>query len=131
MLPPPPPSLSRPAEEPTGVQGALQDFQVWVARESGRGVPPWNPWRPVARALEKDMPGATVVVWGDLPPLETKTQEVLRLTVAWMIANRFHVRAQAALNAAPPAIATGSWLASHPGGNPIPSLLPLGWRRWE
>jgi len=130
MLPPPPPSLSRPTDE-ARLPGVLQDFQAWVARESSRGAPLWNPWRAPSRAREKDIPGATVTVWGELPPLETKTQEVLRLTVAWMIANRFHGRPQVAMNAAPPQHPTGSWLVSHPGGNRIPGNVPIGWRRWD
>lgn len=131
MLPLTPPALLRPADDPSPVQAVLRDFRDWVAQRSARGVPLWNPWRPEGRAARADLPGATVVVWGDYPPLETETQEVLRLTVAWIIATRFEGQALSA-TPDPPLHPTGNWEAAHPGGNRIPGnvpLVPLGWRR--
>ncbi len=125
MLPLAPPALLRPADDPSPLQAVLLDFQAWIARESARGVPFWNPMRPPVRTARTELPGATVVVWGDYPPLETETQEVLRLTVAWLIANRFNGR----VITGTPVPTPENWLATHPGGNRIPGNVPLGWRR--
>lgn len=128
MLPPAPTALVRPADSPQSPGGAAQAFEAWVAREAAKGVPLWNPWKPRPAAAPPELPGATVVVWGDYPPLETETQEVLRLTVAWIIANRFNGQALSA-TPDPPQHPTGNWLVSHPGGNRIPGAVPLGWSR--
>lgn len=123
------PALLRPAEDPSPLEAVLKSFDVWLAREKARGVPPWNPWKPAPPAAP-DMPGALVEVWDSLPPLETETQEVLRLTVAWIIARRFEGQSPGA-SPAPPLGDTLPWAATHPGGNRGPGLAPLGWRRWR
>ena len=130
MLPSAPPALLRPADEPPRFQGVVRDFEAWVAQASRKEAPSWNPWKPKAGSSRSDMPGALVVVWGDLPPLETETQEVLRLTVAWIIAHRLDGLAPDD-SMAPPLHSTASWQATHPGGNRVPGLVPLGWGRWR
>ena len=130
MLPPAPPAYLRPADEPSRLQGVVREFESWIARESKQAVPFWNPWKPRATQSRTELPGATVVVWGDYPPLETETQEVLRLTVAWIIAQRFDGQALSA-SPAPPLHSTSNWEATHPGGNRIPGSVPLGWRHWR
>ncbi len=131
MLPPtPPPALLRPPDEPSRFQAASEAFQGWMAREKNRGVPLLNPWKPSPAPDSKEVPGALVEVWDSLPPLETETQEVLRLTVAWIIARRFEGSAAGA-SPAPPLAATLPWESTHPGGNRAPGAVPLGWRRWR
>jgi hypothetical protein len=131
MLPCLEPPAPVPSEGPSKVQVVLEEFDAWLAREQRKGVPFWNPWKPADAADRRDdMPGALVEVWGRLPPLETETQEVLRLTVAWIIAHRLD---GLGVDPTPLPLHTGAanWEATHPGGNRVAGLAPLGWRRWR
>lgn len=127
MLPLQPPAQVRPADPPSRFLPILQEFEAWTRSRQERGVPAWNPWKPAP--AREETPGALVEVWGNLPPLETETQEVLRLTVAWIIAHRLDGLGYTPSEGLSVFDGTAGWAATHPGGNRIPGLVPLGWRR--